>query len=159
MAIHKKPKGHQVIRTPAPDEENARVQNYGGSSLPPGQGGPLTLLGRNLRDSVEDPARDKILSQGSAGRGDEIPADDGDLAKLRTFNAEDLPADGSMQRRTVSDTSYPPTHGAVRQQDPSAAFGNVAARPQRVPHKLSANGMKALARGTARAAAQPVRKP
>ncbi len=154
MAIQKRPKGHQVIRTPAPDEENARVQNYGASSLPPGQGGPLTLLGRNLRDSVEDPARDKVLAQGSAGRGDEIPADDTDYAELRTFNAEDLPADGSMQRRSVSDASYPLAHGMARQQDPEKALGKVIARPQRVAHKLNANGMKALARGTQRAAAR-----
>jgi hypothetical protein len=49
MALHKKPKPGTIIRTPAPDE-NARVQKYGGSSLSPGQGGPTTLLGANLRD-------------------------------------------------------------------------------------------------------------
>jgi hypothetical protein len=156
MALHKKPIGGQIIRTPAPDED-ARVQNYGSSSLAPGKGGPLTALGRNLRDSIDDPARDKILAQGSAGRGDEIPADDTELATLRSFDAEDLPAGGELQRRKVSDASYPVAHGQVRQQNPDAVFGNVAARPQRVAKRLSANGMKALARGTARAAV--ARKP
>jgi hypothetical protein len=147
MALHKKPKGGQIIRTPAPDED-ARSQNYGSSSLPPGKGGPTTLLGANLRDSIEDVAMAKVLAKGTSGRDDEIPAD------LTSFNASDLPAGGSLQLRGISDASYPLAHGMTRNQNPDAVFGNVTARPQRVAHKLSANGMKALGRG-----AQPVRKP
>jgi hypothetical protein len=150
MALHQKPKGGEIIRTPAPDAD-PRVQNYGASSLVPGKGGPLTALGRNLEDSIDDPARDKILAQGTAGRGDEISAD---LSELKSFDASDLPADGSLQRRTVSDTAYPSTHGAVRQQDPQKAFGNVTDRPQRISDRLSANGVRALNHE-----AQPVRKP
>jgi hypothetical protein len=149
MALHKKPKGGQIVRTPAPDED-ARVQNYGASSLVPGKGGPLTLLGANLRDSIDDPALEKVLSKGIAGRGDEIPAD----SEAGSLAANDLPTDGSLQRRLVPDKMYPPSHGMTRQQNPDAVFGNVTARPQRVARKLSANGMKALGRG-----AQPVRKP
>lgn len=111
----------------------------------------MTLLGRNLEDSIDDPARDKILARGTAGRGDEIPAD---LSELKSFDAADLPAGGELQRRTVSDTAYPSTHGAVRQQDPEKVFGNVTARPQRVADRLSANGVRALDHE-----AQPVRKP
>jgi hypothetical protein len=154
MALHKKPTGHQVNRTPAPDAD-PRIQNYGSSSLPPGQGGPLTALGRNLRDSIDDPARDKVLAKGTAGRDDEIPADDSDLATLKSFDANDLPADGSLQRRSVPDGSYPLTPGADRrQQNPDAVFGGHVGARRRPAIRLSANGMKALGRG-----AQPVRKP
>jgi hypothetical protein len=89
----------------------------------------------------------KVLAKGIAGRDDEIPADDADLGQLRSFNSEDLPADGSLQRRSVSDASYPPAHGMTRQQNPDAVFGSNAALPQRAAVKLSANGMKALERG------------
>ncbi len=148
MALHKKPRGGQIIRTPSPDED-ARTQNYGSSSLPPGKGGPLTLLGQNLRDSLDDPAMEKILAQGTAGRDDAIPADNvDDYSHLKSFNAEDLPADGSLQRRSVSAASYPVAAGGsmVRQQNPDAVFGKLTARPQRATDKLSANGMKVLGR-------------
>jgi len=125
-----------------PDEtlprDNPRVQNYGGKS-------PLTPLGANLRDSITDPARDKVLAVGTSGRGDIIPLD-GDDKIPANLKARDLPADGSMQRRVVSDVSYPLAHGMTRQQDPQKAIGTVKALPLRNRRKLSANGMRALGR-------------
>jgi len=114
MAVqHGKPAPHQVNRTPSPDvvssiRSTSGQSGYGQSasplgnskvSLPPGVGGPQSLLGKNLRESVDDPAMDQVLKSGTAGRDDSIPADDG------------------LQRRSVSDVSYPLAHGAVRQQN------------------------------------------
>ena len=48
------------------------------------------------------------------------------------------------QERPISDTPFPGTHGAVRQQDPQAVFGAVA---------------KQLPEGDTYGDAQPVRKP
>jgi len=149
MAVHKKA-GHQVNRTPAPDAD-PRVQNYGSSSLPPGQGGPLTALGRNLQDSIDDPARDKVLSKGTAGRDDEIPADDSDLATLKSFDASDLPADGSLQRRRVLAEMYPVAAGESMKRQQNF---NISSNPQRRPaDKLNANGVRALEHS------RPARKP
>jgi hypothetical protein len=141
MALHRKP-GAQIIRTPAPDE-NARVQSYGGSSLAPGMGGPTTLLGKNLRDSLNDEAMAKVLATGSAGRGDAIPAGEVDPLHL---DANSLPAGGELQQRKISADSYPIAAGGsmVNQQDANKVFGDVVARPQRAAHKLNANGIRAL---------------
>jgi hypothetical protein len=113
MAVqaHGKKPGAQILRTPAPDEVTRIRSPKGGegygqnapqaSSIAPGKGGPQSLLGQNMRESVDDPVADEILAHGIAGRGDNIPAD-GDDDQLRNVSAE----------------MYPPTHGAVRQQDP-----------------------------------------
>jgi len=119
MAIqppHKTQPGFQVNRTPAPDEvteiRHPRSGNTYGqnapqpSVIPPGKGGPQTVLGQNLRESVDDPVADAILSRGVSGRGDNIPADGDDY-----------------QLRAVSSEMYPPSHGMVRQQDPDKVFG------------------------------------
>jgi hypothetical protein len=90
---------------------------------------------------VADPARDKVLTEGTAGRGDILPAG----AVVGSLKAHDLPADGSLQRRTVSDASYPLAHGMSRQQDPEKAIGTVKALPLH-SRKLSANGVRALSR-------------
>jgi hypothetical protein len=76
--------------------------------LAPGKGGPQSLLGQNLRDSVDDPAMDQVLKSGTAGRDDSIPADGEDF-----------------QTRSVSDQSYPVAAGGsmVRQQNPDKIFG------------------------------------
>lgn len=111
MAVqaHGKKPGAQINRTPAPklDRQHGGL-DYGEANayqsvaaLPPGVGGPQTVLGKNLRESVDDPVADEVLAHGVAGRGDSIPADGDDL-----------------QTRNVSAEMYPPTHGAVRQQDP-----------------------------------------
>ena len=78
MAIqppHVKKPGYQVVRTPAPDEVtrvrdpqggDAYGQNSGAgnpSSLPPGKGGAQSLLGQNMRDSVDDPVMEQILGR------------------------------------------------------------------------------------------------
>jgi hypothetical protein len=120
--------------------DNPRVQNYGGKS-------PETPLAQSLR--VADPTRDKLLAQGTSGRGDVIPLDSViDRTDGRSLNAHDLPANGSLQRRVVSDVSYPIAAGGSmkRQQDPQKAVGTVVARPLRSARKLSANGVRALSR-------------
>jgi len=120
MAVqaHGKKPGAQILRTPAPDEVTNIRSPKGGtsygqnssegnpSSIPPGKGGPQSLLGQNLRQSVDDPVADTVLARGVAGRGDNIPADGDD-----------------DQLRTVSNKMYPPAHGMVRQQNPDAVFG------------------------------------
>lgn len=69
-----------------------------------------SILAQNLRQSqVADTSEDvlsKVIAHGVAGRGDAIPAD-GD------YN------DAGGQLRAVSSKMYPPSHGMVRQQDPS----------------------------------------
>jgi hypothetical protein len=111
MAVqaHGKKPGAQINRTPAPklDRQHGGL-DYGEANayqsvaaLPPGKGGPQTVLGQNLRESVDDPVADEVLAHGVSGRGDSIPADGDDL-----------------QLRNVSAEMYPPTHGAKRQQDP-----------------------------------------
>lgn len=123
MAVqaHGKKPGAQINRTPAPDEVtnirspkggNSYGQNSGEGNSPSlgiGKGGPQTLLGQNLRESVDDPLADMILSKGVAGRGDNIPVD-GDDDQLRTVSAE----------------MYPAAHGMVRQQNPDLVFGKAA---------------------------------
>lgn len=116
---------------------NPRVQNYGGPS-------PETPLAESLR-AKSDPARDKVLTTGTSGRGDVVPLDGADTIPA-SLRARDLPADGSMQRRVVSDVSYPLAHGMTRQQNPEAAVGTVKALPQRSARKLNANGVRALSR-------------
>lgn len=130
----------EIVGSNMPDQPDAtlpkgnpRIQNYGGKS-------PETPLAQNLR--VTDPTRDQVLTKGTAGRGDVIPAD----AVVGSVLAHDLPADGSLQRRVVSDASYPLAHGMTRQQDPQAAIGTVKALPLRSARKLSANGVRALSR-------------
>jgi len=116
MAVqaHGKKPGAQINRTPAPklDRQHGGL-DYGEAnafqsvaSIPPGVGGPQTVLGKNLRESVDDPVADEVLAHGVSGRGDAIPAD-GDDDQLRTVSAE----------------MYPPAHGQVRQQDPDKVFG------------------------------------
>jgi hypothetical protein len=114
---------------------NPRIQNYGGKS-------PETPLAQSLR--VTDPTRDKVLAQGTSGRGDVLNLD----SVVGSLKAHDLPADGSMQRRVVSDVSYPVAAGGSmkRQQDPQKAVGTVKALPLRSARKLSANGVRALSR-------------
>ncbi len=113
MAIqppHKKQPGAQILRTPAPKQDlKTGGESYGQANavdsvaaLPPGVGGPQTILGKNLRDSVDDPVFDQILKSGVAGRDDSIPADD------------------NLQTRVVSDQSYAPSFGMKRQQNPDA---------------------------------------
>jgi len=122
MAVqpHKKV-GAKILRTPAPDEVTEIRNPKGGSgygqnssannpsSIAPGKAAE-SALASNLRQSQSADAEDDVLSQviaqGIAGRDDQIPAD-GD------YN------DAGGQLRRVSDVSYPPTHGAVRQQDPN----------------------------------------
>jgi hypothetical protein len=120
-------------------KNDPRIQNYGGKS-------PETPLAESLRVSG-DGTRDKLLVAGAAGRGDVIPLDSDDRMPAK-LNARDLAADGSLQRRTISDQSYPIAAGGSmkRQQDPQKAVGTVIARPLRSARKLSANGMKALSR-------------
>jgi hypothetical protein len=112
MAIqaHGKKPGAQINRTPAPklDRQHGGL-DYGEANayqsvaaLPSGVGGPQTILGKNLRDSVDDPVFDQILKSGVAGRDDSIPAD------------------GDLQTRVVSDQSYAPSFGMKRQQNPDA---------------------------------------
>jgi len=124
MALGKKPKGLQINRTPAPklDLKNGG-EDYGQanapdtpSSVPPGVGGPQTKLGQNLRESVDDPVFDQVLSKGVAGRGDFAPADDND------------------QLRPVSAESYSPSHSMKRQQVDYADIGKNA-----LPSKLGAS--------------------
>ena len=88
--------------------QNSPVGNP--SSIAPGQGGPQSLLGKKLRESVDDPAADMVLAHGVAGRGDQIPADD-------DYN------DAGGQLRLVSDKMLPAAHGQTRQQDPEKVFG------------------------------------
>ena len=113
MAIqppHKKQPGAQINRTPAPKQDlKTGGEDYGQANavdsvaaLPPGAGGPQTKLGKNLRDSVDDPVIDEVLAHGIAGRGDQIPAD------------------GDLQLREVSSQMYPASYGHTRQQDPDA---------------------------------------
>jgi hypothetical protein len=114
MAVqaHKGQRPAQINRTPAPDEVTTIRSPRGGqgagqnapqpSVIPVGKGGPQTILGQNLRESVDDPTADAVLKFGTAGRPDQIPADGEDL-----------------QLRSVSAKMYPPTHGAARQQDPN----------------------------------------
>ena len=138
MAIGQRP--YQSNRTPAPKQDlKTGGESYGQANdvdtpavLPPSVGGPQTILGKNLRDSVNDLAFEKVLSVGTAGRDDKIPADD--AASSRSFNAKDLPADGSLQRRTVSAASYAPSMGAKRQQNPDAVFS----KGNSLPAKLGA---------------------
>lgn len=118
--INKRAPGAQILRTPAPDVVSS-IRNTSGESgygqsasplgnatvtLPPGKGGPQSLLGQNLRESVDDPVADAVLAKGIAGRDDQIPADGPD-----------------DQLRSISAKMYPPAHGAVRQQDPDRVFG------------------------------------
>jgi len=147
MAVqaHGRKPGAQILRTPAPDELSTIRSPRGGaaygqnspignpSSIPPGQGGPQSLLGKNLRESVDDPAADMVLAHGVAGRGDSIPADD-------DYN------DAGGQLRLVSDKLYPVAAGGsmVRQQDPEKVFGK--AKPS-------------LPSNESNSQAQPVRKP
>ena len=118
MAVqaHKGQRPAQINRTPAPDEVTQIRNPRGGqgagqnapqpSVIPVCKGGPQTILGQNLLESVDDPTFEQILKSGTAGRDDSIPADGEDF-----------------QRRTVSDQSYPVAHGMVRQQNPDAVFG------------------------------------
>jgi hypothetical protein len=133
----------EIVGSKMPDQPDAtlprgnpRIQNYGGKN-------PETPLAESMR--VPDQARDKILTAGTSGRGDVIPLD-GDDKIPASLKARDLPADGSMQRRIVSDESYPLAHGMTRQQDPQKAVGTVKALPLRSARKLSANGVRALSR-------------
>jgi hypothetical protein len=113
QAPHKKKPGYQVDRTPAPHieaktgGEGYAEANYSGpSSLSmPDLSQGTSRLAQNLRESVDDPVMDQILKSGVAGRGDQIPAD------------------GSVQERAVSDVGYRPTHGAVRQQQDLSTIG------------------------------------
>ncbi|HXR25610.1 MAG TPA: hypothetical protein VN742_09640 [Candidatus Binataceae bacterium] len=114
-----------------------RVQNYGGPN-------PETPLAASLR-AKNDPARAALIEKGAAGRGDVIPLDGSDTIPA-SLRARDLPADGSLQRRTVSDASYPLAHDQRRQQDPQKAVGDVKALPLRHARKLNANGVRALSR-------------
>jgi hypothetical protein len=114
MAIGNKP--HQINRTPAPRRaapdvvthiRNTQGQaGYGESASPegnskvtlvPGTGGPQSLLGQNLLDSVEDEVFGQVLAKGVAGRGDYAPADDND--QLRPVSAEPYPTAHSMSRQ------------------------------------------------------------
>jgi hypothetical protein len=133
----------EIVGSEMPDQPDAslpkgnpRIQNYSGPN-------PETPLAKSLR--VPDVTRDKLLVAGAAGRGDTIPLDSDDRMPAK-LNARDLPADGSLQRRVVSDVSYPIRANMKRQQDPQKAVGTVIARPLRSARKLSANGMKALSR-------------
>jgi hypothetical protein len=131
----------EIVGSRMPDQPDAslpkgnpRIQNYSGPN-------PETPLAASLR--VADVTRQKVLADGTSGRGDVLNL----TSVVGSLKAHDLPADGSMQRRTVSDKSYPLTPGAdVRQQDPQKAIGTVRALPLRSARKLSANGMKALSR-------------
>ncbi len=76
---------------------------------------------------VADDALDKLVKQGVGYKDNDAPV--GDL---------------TGQERPLSDTPFPASHGAVRQQDPEAVFGKVA---------------KALPQGDTYGDAQPVRKP
>jgi hypothetical protein len=124
MAIGQKPKALQINRTPAPKQDlKTGGESYGQSndidtpaSLPPGVGGPQSKLGQNLRESVNDPVADQILSQGVAGRGDFVPTD------------------GSDQLRPVSAEPYTPSHSMRRQQ---ADYGTVGKAS--LPSKLGAS--------------------
>ncbi len=120
MAIqppHKKQPGAQINRTPAPKLDlKTGGEDYGQANaadavaaLPPGVGGPQTKLGKNLRESVDDPVADEILAHGISGRGDQIPADGDDY-----------------QLRQVSGEMYPASYGHVRQQDPDKVFGKAS---------------------------------
>jgi hypothetical protein len=118
---HKPQPGAQINRTPAPKlTTRTGGQDYGEanssapSSLPPGVGGPQSILGQNMRDSVDDPVLAEVMAKGIAGRGDSIPADNKD------------------QLRQVSAEMLAPTHGAVRQQDP-----NFFAKKSNLPASLS----------------------
>jgi hypothetical protein len=127
MAIqppHVKKPGMQILRTPAPDTVTDIRSSRGGSaygqsgghnpsSIAPGQGGPQSLLGQNMRQSVDDPAMDQVLAKGSAGRDDQIPSDSEDF-----------------QLRPISDRSYPLAHGMARQQNPDAVFGKARTLPE-----------------------------
>jgi hypothetical protein len=110
MAVqaHGKKPGAQINRTPAPklDRQHGGL-DYGEanayqsvSSLPPKVGGPQTILGKNLRESVDDPVADEVLARGVAARGDQISADGDDL-QLRTVSAEMYPPSHSMKRQQV----------------------------------------------------------
>jgi hypothetical protein len=113
-ADKKRQPGAQIVRTPAPDEliEIRRPkggQGYGQNAPQPSSVAPgkavESALGSNLRQSqVADTSEDvlsDVIAKGVAGRADAISAD-GDDDQLRNVSAE----------------MYPPTHGAVRQQDP-----------------------------------------
>ena len=139
MAFPSKKRGYQVVRTPAPDEVSrirspqggdAYGQNSGAgnpSSLPPGKGGAQSLLGQNMRDSVDDPVMDQILRVGVAGRGDSIPADD------------------SVQERPVSDRGYSPTFGAKRQQADLSTIGRPSLPATTTPGASDADQRRQMA--------------
>jgi hypothetical protein len=132
MAVqaHGKKPGLQVVRTPAPKQDlKTGGEDYGEanapdtpSSVPPGVGGPMTKLGQNLRDSVDDDVIGQVIAGGIAGRGDKIPAD------------------GSDQLREVSAESYPAAHGMKSPNLPAGKFnalpeklGDNSAAPVRKP--------------------------
>ncbi len=141
-ADQKRKPGGQIVRTPAPDDvteiRNPKGSGYGQNGPQPSSVAPgkavESPLGSNLRQSQIADTETDVLSQviagGISGRGDAIPADD-DYS------------DAGGQLRAVSSKMYPPSHGMVRQQDPSILD---KAKPS-------------LPASDANSEAQPVRKP
>ncbi len=132
MAMNRKPKGLQILRTPAPDEVTHIRAPQGGSgygqdapqpsSLPPGKGGPQSILGQNMRESTDDPIMDQVLAKGVAGRGDFAPADDND--QLRPVSAGSYPVAAQMKRQQsdladIGKNALPAKSGASAAKDPS----------------------------------------
>jgi len=107
-----KRKGASINRTPAPDELTQIRSPRGGTSYGQNTPQPSSVapgkavqsdLASNLRDSQGDSedVLSQVIEKGVAGR------------------ADDVPADGNDQLRTVSNKMLPPAHGMKRQQDPN----------------------------------------
>lgn len=121
----KNQRGYQVVKTPAPRQDlKTGGESYGQANdvdtpavVPPGVGDAQTILGKNLRSSVPDTVLDTVIAQGTAGRADNVPAD------------------GNEQQRTVSATPYAASHGLHRQQQDYGSIGRNA-----LPAKNGASG-------------------
>ena len=104
------------VRPPAPDEvseiRHPSLQTHGmngpnnPSSVPPGVGGPLSALGKNLKASVDDDGLLDRIAQRGVGKG--VIAD------------VDLQ---SPQTRDVSKEQYPSVHGQTRRQSDEGSPG------------------------------------
>lgn len=107
----------EVTNIRAPSRAGYGMNGFqGGSSLPPGVGGPQSPLGQNMADSVNDPVLGEILSKGTA----------------RSNTTGDT--QGAPQTRDVGKSGLPDSMGmeSARARQPSS--GKFSAIPATLQH-------------------------